>query len=134
MKNLNFQSKKLVVHYLRFSIDGITNFDYVFPIANYLFNSFGFNSTYSKRIKSKKFYSLLSNPKNKYKVCFIKSEYNPELESYWDGIYLDFKGDNATHFYNLIQGPTFDWNIFELSSTTIGRFNYYYFRSIPMIN
>ena len=47
---LSFESKKLVVDYISFNIQGLRD-----PklIANYLFQNFGFNYTIEKRINGK---------------------------------------------------------------------------------
>lgn len=46
------------------------------------------------------------------------------------GTKVDFSGKNATQFYSIIKQQNFDWNLFDLSSTNIGRFDYYYLRPI----
>ena len=56
--------------------------------------------------------------------------YASEYTTYWSGTKVDFSGKNATQFYSIIKQQKFDWNLFDLSSTNIGRFDYYYLRPI----
>lgn len=45
---LTFQSENLVVDYISFNIQGYIQSAYIQKIASYLFESFGFNSTFTK--------------------------------------------------------------------------------------
>ena len=75
---LSFESENLVVDYISFNITGCTN-----PrrIANYLSDSFGFNSVVKETFQGKS-EDLILKIRNGYKVSFIKSTYNPESNSY----------------------------------------------------
>ena len=121
---LNFETEKLVVDYISFNITGCTDPE---PIANYLSNSFGFNSVLKETFKGKS-EDLIFEIRNRYKVSFIKSTYNPESNSYWTGMTVKFSGENGEYFYSLVRKKLIDWCIFDLSCTNLGRFDLYYFR------
>ena len=118
---LNFQSENLVVDWIGFSIQGLVN---ILPIANYLFQNFGFNSTIISG-SDRKQKTIFFNPKNKYHVYFTEYRYS---DSYWDGIKIDFSGKSSSYCYELIQKQNFDWNIFRLPNLSLSRFDLYYFR------
>lgn len=46
---LNFESEGLTVDYVSFNIQGSLQKDYLRKIAFYLFESFGFNSTFKRK-------------------------------------------------------------------------------------
>ena len=121
---LSFESEKLVVDYISFNITGCKD-----PgrIANYLSDSFGFNSVVKETFQGKS-EDLIFEITNGYKVSFIKSTYNPESNSYWTGLIVRFSGENGEYFYSLVQKKLIDWRIFDLSCTNLGRFDLYYFR------
>ena len=74
MNKLTFKSENLVVDYISFNITDCRDPE---PIANYLSDSFGFNSVLKESFKGKS-EDLIFEITNKYKVSFIKSSYNPE--------------------------------------------------------
>ena len=118
---LTFQSENLQVDWIGFNIQGSVN---ILPIANYLFQNFGFNSTLiSGPDRNQK--TLFFNSKNNYDVYFTEYKYS---DSYWDGIKIDFSGKNSSYCYALIQKQEFDWNIFRLPNLSLSRFDLYYFR------
>jgi DNA relaxase NicK len=121
---LSFESERLVMDYLSFNITGCKD-----PgrIANYLSDSFGFNSVAKETFQGKS-EDLIFKITNEYKVSFIKSTYNPESNSHWTGLIVRFSGENGEYFYSLVQKKLIDWSIFDLSCTNIGRLDLYYFR------
>ena len=66
---------------------------------------------------------------NKFQVSFRQHEYDPETKSFWVGTKIDFSGNNAAQFYNIIKQQKFDWDIFDLQRTSLSRFDLYYFRA-----
>ena len=121
---LTFESESLVVDYISLNITGCTDPE---PIANYLFDSFGFNSVVKETFQGKSA-DLILKSRNGYKVSFIKLTYNPESNIYWTGLIIKFSGENGKYFYSLVQKKLIDWSIFDLSCTNLGRFDLYYFR------
>jgi hypothetical protein len=104
MKRLNFKNTILAVDYLTFNSQGIVKLELVETIGKYLFTDFGFNSFALSGFggrESKK--QLFSEIKNKYHVEFVLHQYNPQLDSFWEGIQIMFSGKNAARFYRLIQ-------------------------------
>ena len=73
--------------------------------------------------ETKKLYFLIQ--KNKYQVYFTAYKYS---DIYWDGIKIDFSGNNAAQIYKLIQEQKFDWNTFKLYNLSLSRFDMCYFR------
>ena len=124
LNKLTFKSERLVVDYLSFNITGCKDPG---PIANYLSDSFGFNSVVKETFQGKS-EDLIFKITNGYKVSFIKSTYNPESNSHWTGLIVRFSGENGAYFYSLVQKKLIDWSIFDLSCTNIGRLDLYYFR------
>lgn len=88
MKNeiplVSFKSENLVVDYISFNITGCRDPK---PIANYLFDSFGFNSVLKEKVQG----TSESSNRNKYKVSFLRSTYSPESTSYWTGVTVKWK-------------------------------------------
>jgi hypothetical protein len=65
---LTFESQNLVVDWIGFNIESLTDLE---PIANYLSESLGFNSTIVKKINGKwKSESLNYDKLNKFQVSF----------------------------------------------------------------
>ena len=124
MNKLTFKSENLVVDYISFNITDCRDPE---PIANYLSDSFGFNSVLKESFKGKS-EDLIFKITNKYKVSFIKSSYNPESNSYWTGTTVRFSGENGKYFYSLIQKKLVNWCMFDLSCTNLGRLDLYYFQ------
>ena len=124
MNTLTFKSENLVVDYISFNITDCRDPE---PIANYLSDSFGFNSVLKESFKGES-EDLIFEITNKYKVYFIKSTYNPESNSYWTGMTVRFSGENGKYFYSLVKKKLINWYMFDLSCTNLGRFDLYYFR------
>lgn len=119
-----FESKNLVVDWIGLNIQGFVD---VRPIAKYLFQSFGFNSTLAKRIKGKwKSESLNYANQSQFQVYFRQHEYDPGLNSFWSGCKINFSGTNANYLYTLIKEGKLDWNIFK--DVSLSRFDIHYFR------
>ena len=126
---LSFESEKLVVDYISFNIQGLVDRKQVERIAKYFFQNLAFNATFAKGPNGNE-ENLFFDSQNQHQVSFRYYLYASEYATYWSGTKVDFSGKNATQLYNIIKQQTFDWNIFNLSSTNIGRFDYYYFRPI----
>jgi hypothetical protein len=123
-----FESEDLVVDWISFNLQGSVA---ITPIANYLFQAFGFNSTITRIIKGKwKSKDLNYNSINKFQVSFRQHQYDPEIKSFWTGTKIDFSGNNATQFYKLIQQQKFNWNIFDVQRTSLSRFDLNYLREL----
>ena len=112
--------------YISFNIQGLVDKKQIEKIAKYLFQILEFNSTFAKGSTGKK-ENLFFDFRNQYQVYFRYYVYALEYKNYWSGTKVNFSGKNATQFYSIIKQQKFDWNIFNLSSTNIGRFDYYYF-------
>jgi hypothetical protein len=118
---LTFDNENLVVNYISFNIQGFVD---VRPIAKYLFQNFGFNSTIAKRINGKwKSESLNYASQNQFQVSFRQHEYHPEVKSFWEGTKVHFSGTNAAQIYKIIQAQKFDWNIFQPYKLSLSQFN-----------
>lgn len=111
MKPLNFKNENLQVDYLIFNIQGTADFDLVNRIAKYLFQNFGFNSTFVTGSKNKK--HAFFSPTNKHQVKFACYRRAPELNSFWDGTQIRFSAKNAAIFYHLIQQQKINWDFFK---------------------
>ena len=123
---LNFKSENLTVDWIGFNIQGLVNIKQVKQIAEYLLLNFGFNSTFAIGPNGKQ-ETLFFNSKNKYQVYFRVYRYS---DIYWDGLKIDFSGNNAAQVYQFIQEQKLDWNIFQLSNLSLSRFDLFYFREI----
>lgn len=123
---LTFESESLVVDYISFNIQGLVDRKQVKRIAKHFFQILGFNSTFAKGSTGKE-EDLFVDSRNQHRVSFRYYLYAPEYTTYWSGTKVGFSVKNATQFYNIIKQQKFYWN---LSSTNIGRFDYYYFRPI----
>ena len=121
---LNFESENLVVDWIGFNIQGFVEKKQIKQIAEYLFQNFRFNSNFAVGLDGKE-EALFKDPKNNYQVSFRLYRYS---DIYWDGIKIDFSGNNAAQVYKLIQEQKFDWNIFQLSNLSLSRFDLCYFR------
>lgn len=130
---LTFESKKLVVDYISFNSRGLVDRKQVKRIAKYLFQTLEFNSTFAKGSNGKE-EDLFFDFWNQYRVSFRYYLYASEYTIYQSDTKVDFYGKNATTFYSIIKQQKFDWNIFNLTSTNIGRFDYYYFRAITNVH
>ena len=130
--NLSFESQNLVVDWIGFNIQGLTDLE---PIANYLSESLGFNSTIVKNINGKwKSKSLNYDKLNKFQVSFRQYDYNPEFKSYWVGTKVYFSGNNAAHFYSYIKIHSLNLDIFDFQRTSLARFDINYFRELKTTN
>jgi len=127
--SITFESENLVVDYISFNIQGLVDRKQVERMAKYFFQILGFNSTFAKGSTGKE-EDLFFDFRNQHRVSFRYYLYASEYTTYWSGTKVDFYGKNATQFYTIIKQQKFDWNILDLSSTSLGRFDYYYFRPI----
>lgn len=125
---LSFESENLVVDYISFNIQGSIDPK---PIAKYLFQKFNFNSTIGSNETET---TLFFDNTNQHQVSFRQYVYDPESKSYWVGTKVDFAGKDALYFYSCIKTHLFDWNIFELKNTSLGRLDLHYFRQSELTN
>jgi hypothetical protein len=106
---LTFESEGLVVDYISFNIEGLVDKTELERIANYLFQNFGFNSTFAVGLDGKE-EILFDYPKNKYHIYFRAYRY---CDIYWQGIKIDFSGNNGNQLYNLIVANEINWEKFN---------------------
>lgn len=106
---LSFESEGLVVDYISFNIKGFVDKTELERIANYLFQNFGFNSTFVVRLAETR-ETLFHSPKNKYHIYFTVYTYS---DIYWNGIKIDFSGNNGNQLYNLIVANEINWEKFN---------------------
>jgi hypothetical protein len=111
-----FQSENLVVDYIFFNIEGLTDPE---PIANYLSDFFSFNSIF-KIGETAKSENLILKIENYHKVTFVKSNYDPLSNNYWSALIVRFSGKDGHYFYQLIGRKVMDWNVFNLACTNLG--------------
>jgi len=71
---------------------------------------------------------LISENKNRGKIAFIRfsSKFNP----YWTGTIISFPGQNAAYLYSLIKKEKIDWNLFDLKTIKLGRFDLHFLRKL----
>lgn len=112
MKLLNFEYENLVVDWISFNIQGLTD-----PrrIADGLSKHFTPNV-----LMNGEPYMSYHNLKKKYKVSV--RQYTG-CKGYWVGTKIIFSGKNAHYFYKLLKTRNFDWNIlkFENHTLSLGR-------------
>lgn len=84
--------------WIGFKIRGLVNKKQLERIAKYLFQNFGFNSTFEIGLERAE-ETLFNDLKNKYQVYFKASKYS---DISWDGIKIDFCGNNVNQFYSFI--------------------------------
>lgn len=106
---LTFDIENLVVDWIGFNIQGLVHKKQIKQIAKYLFQNFGFNSTFTIGSAGKEEY-LFNESKNKYKVSFRVYNYS---EIYWDGLKIDFSGLNGHQFYKFMGANLVNWKIFS---------------------
>ena len=124
---LSFESENLVVDYISFNIQGLTDPKDIAKIAFYLSNLFGFNSQIKENYEDH-FEDLISENRNRGKIAFIRfsSKFNP----YWTGTIISFPGQNAAYLYSLIKREKIDWNLFGLKTIKLGRFDLHFLRKL----
>lgn len=105
MTILNFDSENLVVDWISFNIQGLTD-----PriIARRLFSRFNSFITVDDQHRIR-----FSDPRNNYNVSL--RQYNRN----WVGTQIIFSGKNAAYFYKLIKTQKFDWSIFKFDQQTL---------------
>ena len=95
--NLSFETEKLVVHWLEFSIEGLYDLEEIQMLANYLDKKLELNSTFresNKRVSQ----SIINHPENNFNVLFVRTSLK-----HWSGTKLIFSGENGTYFYKLVR-------------------------------
>lgn len=123
MVEISFNSENLKVDYISFNIQS-NDFKQIEIIANYLVNTFNCKSTLIDQ-STKTRYQLTETNKNRY-----SAEFAVNLNKYWKGTILRFKGKNADWFYTDLKFQKLDWSVFDLTSTSLGRVDLCYDRKI----
>lgn len=121
MANLNFENLK--IDYLSLNLQ-FNNIEQIEEIADYLADTFDCRSTLLDQ-SSKKRHLLTKTNKNRYSTEFVVN-----LNKYWKGTTLRFKGKHEQRFYNDFQFQKLDWSIFDLTSTNLGRVDLCYDREL----
>jgi hypothetical protein len=101
----NFDSEKLVVDWISFNIQGLTDPQI---IARRLFSRFNSFITVDDQHRVR-----FSDPRNNYNVSL--RQYNKN----WVGTQIIFSGKNAAYFYKLIKTQKFDWKILRVDQHTL---------------
>jgi len=60
----------------------------------------------------------------------LTAEFVVNSTRYWNGIILRFKGRHAELFYGYLKLQIFDWSVFDLEHTNLGRIDLYYDRKL----
>jgi hypothetical protein len=114
---LSFESEDLRVDWISFKFQFLEDSAKT-NLANYLFkvgfNSYQESGKLAKPIKE----SIVVSSKNKSEVLFVIDN------SYWKGTIVQFSGNNAASFYNLVKNKLINCKLF--SSATLGRVDLYY--------
>jgi hypothetical protein len=101
----NFDSENLVVDWISFNIQGLTDPQI---IARRLFSRFNSFITVDDQHRIR-----FSDPRNNYNVSL--RQYNKN----WVGTQIIFSGKNAAYFYKLIKTQKFDWKILRVDQHTL---------------
>jgi len=123
MIRTSFKSENLKVDYLSFNFQ-FNNFKQIEIIANLLADTFRCKSTLVDQL-SKKRHQLTEINKSRY-----SAEFTVNLNMYWRGTTLSFKGNHAQLFYDDLKFQKLDWFIFDLRSTNLGRIDLCYDRKL----
>ena len=123
MIRTSFKSENLKVDYLSFNFQ-FNNFKQIEIIANLLADTFRCKSTLVDQL-SKKRHQLTEINKSRY-----SAEFTVNLNMYWRGTTLSFKGKHAQLFYDDLKFQKLDWFIFDLRSTNLGRIDLCYDRKL----
>lgn len=122
----NIFSKISSLHYLGLNLQ-FNNLRRIKILANYLSDTFGCNSVYGDCKDSTRNCTLVKTKKNSWTVKFRVNS-----QDYWFGTVLNFPGNQATHFYKMIQekGLVLDWKAFDLEQTSLSRIDVWYDRKM----
>ena len=107
--------KNLKIDYLSLNLQ-FRNIRQIKKIADFLAH-LGCKSTLVDESKRKS-YVLTKIHKHRYSTEFVVN-----LNKYWKGTTLRFKGKNAQQFYNDLRLQKLDWCIFDLTYTNFSSFN-----------
>ena len=114
--------ENLKIDYLSLNLQ-FNNIKQIERIADFLAD-LGCKSTLVDQ-SSEKRYLLTKIHKYRYSAEFVVN-----LNKYWKGTTLRFKGKHAQRFYNDLQFQKLDWCIFDLTSTNLGRIDLCYDREL----
>ena len=121
MTIINFKSEKLKVDYLSFNFQ-FNDVKQLKDIACWLTDNFKCRVTLIDHL-SKKQDLLSTHNQNRYSAEFIVN-----LNRYWKGSVLRFKGNHAQCFYEDLKLKKMDWSVFVFEDMYLGRFDLCYDR------
>ena len=103
---INFESENLVVDWISFNIEGLTD-----PkiIASRLFSHFNASITIDGQFKMR-----FSDRRNRYNVLIRQYR-----KSHWIGTQIIFSGKDAAYFYKLLKTQKFDWSLLKFDQQTL---------------
>jgi hypothetical protein len=116
--NFNFENTDLIVDYITFKFDSLSN-NLKQELINFLFEA-GFNSTDVDDSKDWLSETVIEfDPKNSYNVNFVIN-YNPHDK----GILVAFPGESGLAFYELVKKNQINWDLFRGSKLQRFDLNY----------
>jgi hypothetical protein len=109
---MNFDSENLVVDWISFNLEGLTDPE---TIARRLFSRFNISITMDDQSKVR-----FSDLRNRYDVLICQYK-----KSHWIETQIIFSGKDAAYFYKLIKTEKFDWKILRVdpNNLSLGRIN-----------
>lgn len=115
---IKFEDHKLKVDFLTLSIKNSNDEKHIQKIANYLFNSFGFNCFLTEGNTRR-----LSRP-----LFFDHTTQDTTIIrfNYWNRIVIEFPGKSGQKFYQLVKLHQVDWKIFQPAPLRLNRFDLCY--------
>ena len=123
VSDICFDSEDLKIDYLSLNLQ-FNTLRQIQEIADYLGDSFGCKSTLLDQ--STKFQkTLVETDKRNYSAKFILNS-----NRNWNGTTLRFKGEHAELFYSYLKFQIFDWSVFDLEHTNLGRIGLCYDRKL----
>jgi len=125
MAKINFNSANLHVDWISLNIKRLSDPN-IQKISFYL-SDLGFNSSIKEGPKTKSI-PIISKKTNCFEVTFVRYKPDPLLNAYWDGTIISFTSKNADYFFECVRKNTVDWEIFDRSNMSLGRFDIQYFR------
>lgn len=118
-----FESEGLKVDYLSLNLQ-FNNFERIKIVANFLHDVLNCQCILVDTSDRKR-HLLIGNNR-----CLFTAEFVVNLNKYWYGTTLRFKGRHAELFYSYLKSQTFDWSVFDLEHTNLGRIDLCYDRKL----
>ena len=118
---LSLSNQNFVVHFLRFNLQ-FSEKSKIQEVAQYLSKEYSCNSLFKD---NQKIYSLIKKPRFSCKAKFL-----PSHTKHWIGTRLEFEGDQASTFYQMIKKNPLNWKQMDLDHTNLGRIDLYYDRQL----